>query len=292
MHDPKVELWLPLTIDPRTRRIAAATSSISSAAQSRRDDRQARADLERCSSVGEAHSEDARAEQTNHRLRIDPLQDDMVGGVTQRCGCCRAPSGSCCSSRARISRTCCSRAPSRGISEFAMRTALGAGRGRAARQFLTEGVVLAMIGGAVGVCLAPMPVCARCSPPIPTASRARRRSPRSARPRIHAGVAVVTGVFFGLAPLLHLRSDGEHRVEGRRAADDRDGAARIRARPRRAEVALAVVLVVGAGLLLRSFWNLMSVDAGFNASAPDDVRPRAADEPYPEPADAWRSTAS
>ena len=72
-----------------------------------------------------------------------------------------------------------------------------------------------------------------------------------------------------MAPLLHLREQRrEHLAEGSRAAlDGRRGArARLRSGLVMAEVALAVVLVVGAGLLLRSFWNLMTVDAGFNRS--------------------------
>ncbi len=81
-------------------------------------------------------------------------------------------------------------------------------------------------------------------------------------------VSLVTGVVFGLSPLLHLR---QHVVNSSlKEAGQRSTASAARTWVRRAlvmsEVALAVVLVIGAGLLLRSFWNLMRVDAGFNRS--------------------------
>jgi len=79
---------------------------------------------------------------------------------------------------------------------------------------------------------------------------------------------VITGIVFGLAPLLHLR---EQRLSNAlKEGGTRASAGTARTRTRNAlvmaEVALAVVLVVGAGLLLRSFWNLMKVDGGFDRS--------------------------
>ena len=82
------------------------------------------------------------------------------------------------------------------------------------------------------------------------------------------GVAVATGIVFGLAPLLHVREQGVD--SGLNEGGTRTTAGTARARTRNAlvmsEVALAVVLVVGAGLLLRSFWELMRVDGGFDRS--------------------------
>jgi predicted permease len=79
-------------------------------------------------------------------------------------------------------------------------------------------------------------------------------------------VAVLTGLLFGLSPLLHVRETVLHGALKEGGTRTTGGKARARTRSAlvMAEVALAVVLVAGAGLLLRSFWNLMNVDAGFN----------------------------
>jgi putative ABC transport system permease protein len=151
--------------------------------------------------------------------------------------------------------------------EFAIRTALGAGRGRILRQFTAEGMLLTAIGSALGLALAYWGLKALLS--------ANPESiPRSAEiaidPRVllfTSVVAVGTATIFGLAPLLHLG-------EGAVSAAIKEGGTRstqsvTRHRVRRGlvagEIALAVMLVVGAGLLLRSFRNLTTVDAGFDA---------------------------
>ena len=150
--------------------------------------------------------------------------------------------------------------------EFAVRTAMGASRGRMLRQFITEGIVLSVLGGAVGVWLARAGMSALLA--------ANPESiPRSGEITLDASVllftlalTIVTGVLFGVAPLLHLsqRSMNISLREGGSRTTAGTGKARMRSALVVAEVALAVVLVVGAGLLLRSFWNLTAVDAGFN----------------------------
>ena len=81
-------------------------------------------------------------------------------------------------------------------------------------------------------------------------------------------VSLLTGVIFGLSPLLHLRErivNSSLKESGQRSTASA-GRTWVRRMLVMSEVALAVVLVIGAGLLLRSFWNLMRVDAGFNRS--------------------------
>ena len=149
--------------------------------------------------------------------------------------------------------------------EVAVRAAMGAGRGRLLRQFLTEGVVLSVAGAIVGVGVA-----------FVSLELLRAASPGDL-PRldeIHldaavllftAGIAAATGVFFGLAPTRHisvgalattLRDGGSH-------ATTSPGRRRLRSLLVVTETALALILAVGAGLMIRSFGALNSVEPGF-----------------------------
>ncbi len=151
--------------------------------------------------------------------------------------------------------------------EIAVRDALGAGRGRLLRQFLAEGVVLSLIGGVIGLLLGYVGV------RLLVATNPRG-IPRAVEIGIDAnvllftlGVAVLTGLLFGLAPAMHLARRGM--ASALRDASGRATAGGSRLQARKvlvvAEVALAVILVVGSGLLLRSFAELQRVDPGFES---------------------------
>jgi len=149
--------------------------------------------------------------------------------------------------------------------EIALRTALGAGRGRIARQLLTESLLLSAAGGVLGIAIAYV---ARSMLVTFTA----RFTPRANEITIDGtvlmfalGVSLATGLVVGLIPAAPRRRD---------VADDlREGAQRsiggAGARARHvlvaAQVAISFVLLVAAGLMVRSFINLERVDAGFNA---------------------------
>jgi putative ABC transport system permease protein len=146
--------------------------------------------------------------------------------------------------------------------EFALRQALGASRFRLARQMLVESLMLAIMGGALGLVLArwTLDVIARLRPidvarvdQIPIDLRAAA---------IAFGVAVVAAIVAGLAPAIQLSRPVS-------AGALRDGLISARSRVRGAlvvvEVAAAVVLAVGAGLLMRSFMTVQRVDPGFKA---------------------------
>ena len=150
--------------------------------------------------------------------------------------------------------------------EIAIRTALGAGRGRLVRQLLSESVLLSGLGGALGVLLARwllevLPALA--AGDIPRLSSVRVDLTVLA---FTAAVAVATGLVFGLAPAWQAaRLDTVHglREGGRGSAGP--AARRLRAGLTTAEVALALVVLVGAGLLVQSLVRLLHVDAGFVA---------------------------
>jgi putative ABC transport system permease protein len=153
--------------------------------------------------------------------------------------------------------------------EMAVRLALGAGRGRLARQLLTESVLLALAGGAAGLLLATWgaQLLLRFAPDnLPRLGEVDLDGRALA---FTALASLATGLIFGLAPALHAsRSEVNDalRESGRTGAGARGQ--RLRNAFVVAEIALALALLAGAGLALRSFWRLQAVDPGFN---PDGV---------------------
>jgi putative ABC transport system permease protein len=152
--------------------------------------------------------------------------------------------------------------------EIAVRAAIGAGRGRIVRQLVTEALVLALAGGALGFAFGVIgtSLLVRFAP---------ADIPRLGDVGIDAVVfafsftlAVVTGVAFGLAPALQAsRHDVRSRLQAEsRGAAGRFGSVRIRRALVVSELAVAIVLLVCAGLLLRSFAKLQNVDPGFHAA--------------------------
>jgi predicted permease len=213
-------------------------------------------------------------------IRLIPLQQSVVGnvrtslilllgavGLVLLIGCVN------------IANLLLARASARGR-EMAVRQALGAARFRLIRQLLTESVLLSFVGGIVGLVI------------LFALKGALLRALPATLPRLNeisinwgvllfALVASVTaGVIFGLAPALQAgRVDLIHALkqEGRGSTGSGE-----QARTRRAlvvtELALSLVLMICAGLLLRSFWDLLNAHLGFNPESVITVRTRL---PYP-----------
>jgi predicted permease len=202
-----------------------------------------------------------------HRLRIDPLQGEVVGDAGTAIWALQAAVGfvlliAC----ANLANLLLARAESR-QKEFAIRSALGAGGGRLARQFLAEGLVLSLLGGLVGVLLAHAGLRVLVATFPDALPRASEVSVDGASLVFMVMVALATSLAFGLAPLLHLRGSSltsTLREAGQRSATS--GRRLLRRFLVASEVALAVVLVTGATLMVRTVWNLTRVDAGFERS--------------------------
>jgi putative ABC transport system permease protein len=149
--------------------------------------------------------------------------------------------------------------------EVAIRTALGAARGRMARQLLTESLALSLAGGALGLLGAFWTLRAFAAWLPPSLARPGGFALNFPVLLFTLGLTLLAGVVAGLAPTLHsTRSNlaGTLR-DGTRAGSGTAGGRRTRGALVVAETALAVLLVVGAGLLARSFWRLTAVDPGF-----------------------------
>ena len=150
--------------------------------------------------------------------------------------------------------------------EFAMRAALGAGRSRLMQQLITESLILAAIGGLLGMMLALAGVRALLALSPPGLPRANAISVDATAFAFALGITALVGVAVGLIPALYTsRGDlhvGLHETSRRTAG----GHQWMRRTLVVAEVALALVLLVSAGLLLHSLQRLFAVDPGFDPS--------------------------
>lgn len=175
--------------------------------------------------------------------------------------------------------------------EFAIRAALGAGRGQIVRQLLVESLLLAGLGGVTGLALGQgaLTLLIRFSPPdLPRLWEGISLDGTTLA--FTLGVTLVTGVVFGLAPALQtahsaLSSDLNDSSRGSSASHQRR---RIRAGLVVGEMAISLILLVGAGLLIRSFGQLLSQPLGFVPEHVVTMDFGLPDKTYPDRADKIR----
>jgi predicted permease len=274
--DSRPEIWLPIGIHPVIRQIR--NSHVLNVIGRLKDGVTPQAAQTELSAFLENWSERAGAKghvptkhpsrAEDHTLQLRPLQDAIVGDASRAIWVLQGAVGlvlliGC----ANLANLAMARAESR-RREFAVRTALGASRGRLLRQAMTEGVLLSAAGGALGLWLARAGLQALLLA-YPTSL------PRTTEVAIDLpvllfalAVSVGTGLLFGLAPFAHGRAGDL--VSAVKEGGNRDASGASRHHIRRAlviaEVALALMLVTSAGLLLRTVYNLTHVDAGFDRS--------------------------
>jgi putative ABC transport system permease protein len=169
--------------------------------------------------------------------------------------------------------------------EMALRTALGASSRRLTTQLLTESIVFALAGGALGVFLAW------------AGDRALLAAAPATIPRLSEigvdwtviayalAISLVTGLLFGLVPALRAArsAPAETLKEGGKTASAHGGSRRMRRSLVMAEVALAVVMLSGAGMLLRSLFNLQGADLGFDPRGVFTAKVSPSNNGYSEP---------
>jgi predicted permease len=213
-------------------------------------------------------------------VRLLPLKERVIGNVRQPLVLLLGAVGlvlliACVN----VANLLLARASTRGH-EMSLRHALGAAQARLTRQLLTESLLLSLFGGIAGLAILYVlkDFLLRLVP---------ENLPHLNEISISWGVllfaltaSVVSGVFFGLAPALQVgRLDLNHALKQEGRASTASGE---RARTRRGlvitEFALSLVLMIAAGLLLRSFWDLLNVRLGFNPQSVITVRTRL---PYP-----------
>ena len=150
--------------------------------------------------------------------------------------------------------------------EVAIRAALGAGRARIVRQLLTESILLAAAGGGVGLLLASLGVKLLLTLGYDKIPRLQEVTLDSRVLGFTLILSLLTGAVFGLAPAFQaVRFDLQTLLKAGGRAAAPTGRSRLRAALVVAEVALSLILLVGAGLLIKSFWRLQQVDTGFRA---------------------------
>lgn len=174
--------------------------------------------------------------------------------------------------------------------EVAVRQALGAGAGRIRAQFLVESLVLTILGAAAGVALAYGGLAALMALGPADIPRLAEATVDGRVLAYTGGIATLVALAFGMLPSLQARRvdvQGALKAQSGRAGTEGRVGRRFRAGLVVAEVAFAVVLVVGAGLLLKSLWQLQRVDPGFDTERVLKAQYQLPDSRYPLDFSRW-----
>lgn len=267
-HDPAADLWTPLALSARDRQYRGEHRwKVVARLQPGVTLEQARAEMDAIQ--GQIYKSFGNFFMGTHCTLL-PLSEQSVGGIRGALGVLLgAVALVLLIAGVNLANLLLVRATGR-HKEFAVRIALGAGRGMLLRQLLVESTLLALLGGALGVLLAgwgvPLLV-AHVGESI--AGSAPGWNEISVDGRVLAftlAVALGTGVLFGLAPAWQAAKTNMNdalKAEGRGAATGLRSH-RLRSGLVVAEVALATMLLIGAGLLLRSYARLQQVNPGFS----------------------------
>jgi putative ABC transport system permease protein len=216
-------------------------------------------------SAGKDPDNDHTFDNEHHLMTVAPLQEEVVGSLATTLWLLQgAVLFVLLIAIANVTNLLLARAEARSR-EVAVRHALGATRARLIRQFVTESLLLGLIGGGLGVLVAVWALDATISLIPKSAPRVHEIAMDQTALLFALVLTIASSLVFGLAPILHTRradvagalKDGGPRTSG--------SATRLRVRRFLviAEIALAVVLVIGCGMMVKSFVRLQQVDVGF-----------------------------
>jgi predicted permease len=277
LEGSRAELWTPMNLDPsidyRTRTgrylytVARLTAGVGVA--------RAQSEL---SALARRLESEHPAFNTGWGVNVVPMYEQVVGGARRAilvlAGVVAFVLLIAC---ANVANLLLARSAARSR-EMAVRSALGAARGRVVRQLLTESVVLAVVGGTLGLVIAIWGLQA-------LRTIAPQGVPRLASIAVDGralaftfGVSIVTGLLFGLVPALQVGRGDLQRALRQGARGSTSGGARGVLVV--AQVALSLVLLVGAGLMIRSFAKLQGVDPGFDPNGVLTARIQLAGERF------------
>ncbi|HEX6536028.1 MAG TPA: ABC transporter permease [Gemmatimonadaceae bacterium] len=258
------DVWLPIAYYPNAGGLQRGTRGMLALARLAPGVGLARAQAE-MDAIERRLAEEYPETNAGSGVRLAPLRDELVGPA-------RAPLYTLLGAVGVVLLIACANVANLQLAraaarrrEISVRAALGAARARLVRQLLTESVLLAVIGGAAGIALGWLGV--RALAPVVSDVGLPLVGAVSLDGTVLAfavGLTMVTGVIFGLVPALHAsRVDLAHAL-GERVGSG--GRSRMAARDALvvAQMALCIVLLVGAGLLTRSLVSLQHVDAGFD----------------------------
>ena len=286
VEEEKSEYWMPVASDPGVARLLSNRRGKYFMVLARLKPgvrlEQAGAEMEAIAGRLAAQYPEAN---TGWRVRLVPLQEDVVSGIRPALlillGAVALVLLIAC---ANVANLLLARAGAR-EHEIVIRQALGAGRARIFRQLLTESLLLSLIGGALGLLLA------KWSLDIIVAAWPADL-PRLTDVNLDASVlgftlavSILTGIVFGLAPALQTSKTvlNESLKEGSRGFTAGARRHRMRGLLVVSEVALSLVLLTGAGLLIKSFVRLLQTDPGYETGRVLTTRLSLSETKYPGP---------